>query len=205
MHANSTDDQRYPLYDSRWEHDACGTGFVAQVSGKASHHLIEVALQALVNLTHRGAQDADSETSDGAGIQTQIPTALLCAELQELNTSLPDPDDLAVGMIFLPAPSAMQSYQQSRSIIEQTSIESGLILLGWREPPIDYSIPGARARATAPRIMQILLARPLHLTIKQYERTLYHTRRLIEHRLRDAHINDCYIASFSCSTIVYKG
>ncbi len=205
MRANSTDHQRYPLYDPRWEHDACGTGFVAQVSGKASHHLIEVALQALVNLTHRGAQDADAETSDGAGIQTQIPTALLCAELQAPNVTPPEPDDLAVGMIFLPAPSAMQSYELSRSIIEQTSVESGLILLGWRDPPIDYSIPGARARATAPSIKQILLARPLHLTIKQYERTLYHTRRLIEQRLRDAHIDDCYIVSFSRSTIVYKG
>ena len=205
MHANSNDHQRHPLYDPRWEHDACGTGFVAQVSGKASHHLIEVALQALVNLTHRGAQDADAETSDGAGIQTQIPTALLCSELQARNVTPPEPDDLAVGMIFLPAPSATQNYEQSRSIIEQTSIAAGLILLGWRDPPIDYSIPGARARATAPSIKQILLARPLHLTIKQYERTLYHTRRLIEHRLRDARIDDCYIVSFSRSTIVYKG
>ncbi len=205
MHTNSTYDQRYPLYDPRWEHDACGTGFVAQVSGEASHHLIQVALQALVNLTHRGAQDADAETSDGAGLLTQIPTALFCAELQARNVSLPDPDDLAAGMIFLPSPPGTQSFEQSQRIIEQTCIESGLIVLGWREPPIDYAVPGTRARATAPTIMQILLARPQHLTIKQYERTLYHTRRLIEERLRDAHIDKCYIVSFSRSTIIYKG
>src|SRR6266849_4073741 len=138
MHANSMYgpyDPSYPLYDPRWEHDACGTGFVAQVSGEASHHLIEVALQALVNLTHRGAQDADSETSDGAGLLTQIPTALFCAELQARNVSLPDPDDLAAGMIFLPSPPGTQSFEQSQRIIEQTCIESGLIVLGWREPP----------------------------------------------------------------------
>lgn len=205
MHTNTTDHQRYPLYDSRWEHDACGTGFVAQVSGQASHHLIQVALQALINLTHRGAQDADAETSDGAGLQTQLPAALLCAELQARSVSPPDPDDLAVGMIFLPSSPATPGYEQSWCIIEQTCSESGLILLGWRKPPIDYSVPGARARATAPDIMQILLARPQHLTIKQYERTLYHTRRLIEQRLRDASIDDCYIVSFSRSTIVYKG
>src|SRR5579859_16294 len=205
MHDNSSDHQRYPLYDPRWEHDACGTGFVAQVSGEASHHLIQVALQALINLTHRGAQDADAETSDGAGLLTRIPTALFLDEPGVRNIRLPDPDDLAVGMIFLPAPLGTYSYEQSQRIIEQTCIESELILLGWREPPIDYSVPGARARATAPRIMQILLARPLHLSLKQYERTLYHTRRLIEQRLREANITNCYIASLSCSTIVYKG
>ncbi|HET7638655.1 MAG TPA: hypothetical protein VFK47_07935, partial [Ktedonobacteraceae bacterium] len=60
----------YPLYDARWEHDACGTGFVAQISGEASHGLVETALEALAHLTHRGAQDADAETSDGAGLMT---------------------------------------------------------------------------------------------------------------------------------------
>src|SRR5579859_2771998 len=205
MHDNSSDHQRYPLYDPRWEHDACGTGFVAQVSGEASHHLIQVALQALINLTHRGAQDADAETSDGAGLLTRVPTALFLDEPGVRNIRLPDPDDLAVGMIFLPALSDIHSYEQSQRIIEQTCIESELILLGWREPPIDYTVPGTRARAMAPRIMQILLARPLHLSLKQYERTLYHTRRLIEQRLREANITNCYIASLSCSTIVYKG
>ena len=169
MRANSTCNPSYPLYDPRWEHDACGTGFVAQVSGEASHHLIQVALQALINLTHRGAQDADAETSDGAGLLTRLPTGLLCAELQARSISLPDPDDLAVGMIFLPSSPDTPGCEQSKRIIEQICIEAGLILLGWREPPIDYTVPGTRARATAPRIMQILLARPLHLTFKQYE------------------------------------
>src|SRR5712691_1310011 len=66
-------DSAYPLYDARWEHDACGTGFLAQISGEDSHSLIQTALDALTRLTHRGAQDADAETSDGAGLLTQIP------------------------------------------------------------------------------------------------------------------------------------
>src|SRR5450755_3611552 len=115
MRANSTYDPSYPLYDPRWEHDACGTGFVAQVSGEASHHLIQVALQALINLTHRGAQDADAETSDGAGLLTQIPRELFCAELQGRDISPPDPDDLAVGRIFLPSPvHSPHAYEQSQ-------------------------------------------------------------------------------------------
>src|SRR5205823_1492161 len=74
-------DHAYPLYDAHYEHDACGTGFLAQISGQASHVVIQTALQALTNLTHRGAQDADAETSDGAGLLTQIPRMLLREEL----------------------------------------------------------------------------------------------------------------------------
>jgi len=59
----------YPLHEDRWEHDACGMGFLAQISGKVSHTIVQSALEALARLTHRGAQDADTETYDGAGIK----------------------------------------------------------------------------------------------------------------------------------------
>src|SRR5256714_13935538 len=96
-------DSAYPLYDARWEHDACGTGFLAQLSGADSHSLIQIALDALTRLTHRGAQDADAETSDGAGLLTQIPRALLDEEQQTQGISLPDRADLAVGVLFFPS------------------------------------------------------------------------------------------------------
>src|SRR6266513_543785 len=114
-------DHAYPLYDASLEHDACGTGFLAQISGEASHHLVQTALEALTRLTHRGAQDADAETSDGAGLLTQIPRALLCEELQEQGNLISDPADLAVGMLFLPSKDRFPGeYVQSRQIIEQT-------------------------------------------------------------------------------------
>src|ERR1700687_961937 len=100
MHTSSTGkavDGHYPLYEARWEHDACGTGFLADVSGSASHLLVEQALTVLANLTHRGAQDADADTNDGAGLLTQIPRALLSAELRARQISLVSPKDLAVG------------------------------------------------------------------------------------------------------------
>src|SRR3954447_25745660 len=110
----------YPLYEARWEHDACGTGFLAQVSGSASHLLIEQALTALANLTHRGAQDADAETSDGAGLLTQIPHALFGAELREQMITLQRPEDLAVGMLFLPSSNKdFDAYTQARQIVEE--------------------------------------------------------------------------------------
>jgi glutamate synthase domain-containing protein 2/glutamate synthase domain-containing protein 1/glutamate synthase domain-containing protein 3 len=206
MHQHEISEPACPLYESRWEHDACGTGFLAHISGEASHYIVETALAALARLTHRGAQDADAETNDGAGILTQIPRSLFARQLEQQHIALENPDDLAVGMIFLPAQErAAAAYLESRRIIEQTLIEAGLIFLTWRIPPIDYTVPGARARETAPSIEQVLLARPGHFTLDAYDRALYRARRLIERRLRDAGISDCYIASLSRTTLVYKG
>src|SRR6266851_784817 len=202
QHRTST----YPLYNPRWEHDACGTGFLAQISGEASHQLVQTALEALTRLTHRGAQDADAETSDGAGLLTQIPGALFREELQA--RGIADPADLAVGMLFLPSQDRSPAdYLQSRQVFEQTLSEVGLVpsQLHWRNPPLDYTVLGARARATAPSIVQVLLTRPSHLNIEQYERSLYYARRLVEQRWQEAGINDAYVASLSRSTVVYKG
>ena len=42
------------LYDPRFEHDACGIGFVANIKGNKSHEIIVKGIQVLMNLTHRG-------------------------------------------------------------------------------------------------------------------------------------------------------
>src|SRR2546423_11775504 len=107
MYVRSEIDPEYPLYDPRWEHDACGTGFIAQVSGDASHYLVQTALQSLAHLTHRGAQDADAETGDGAGLLTQIPQNLFYEELlaRHITAVAPhDLDDLPVGRIVFSLP-----------------------------------------------------------------------------------------------------
>ena len=50
------------------DHDACGTGFIAQLSGPPSHEILELSLQALERLSHRGGVDADGASGDGAGL-----------------------------------------------------------------------------------------------------------------------------------------
>ena len=90
------------LYRSEYEHDACGVGFVADITGYASHDILQKAVEALANLTHRGARDADAKTGDGAGVLTQIPLELFAHELQQSDAPECGPGDLAVGMIFLP-------------------------------------------------------------------------------------------------------
>lgn len=196
--------QVYPLYDSRWEHDACGTGFLAHVSGEATHSLVQQALEALARLTHRGAQDAEAEVYDGAGILTQLPRALLLEELEKQHLTVANPADLAVGMVFLP-PRGSAHTIQCRELIEQTLIEVGLIVLGWRNPPVNYELLGARAREIAPEIAQVLVSCPTHLTSDLYGKSLYHARRLIERKLAAAQFSDCYIASLSQTILVHKG
>jgi len=212
MNTQTSADPRYPLYDPRWEHDACGTGFVAHISGAATHQLVLTALEALAHLTHRGAQDADAATGDGAGILTQLPRALLQAELAAQGIAIAHPDDLAVGMIFLPSlERAPQAHNASQQIIESVCRAVGVPILTWRAPPIDVTALGTRAQDSAPTIAQIVLLRPSNLTPQQFEHTLYRARRLIEQRLHagaDSSLpscEDCYIASLSSMTIVYKG
>src|ERR1700678_808964 len=61
------------LYDSRFEHDACGVGFVADLTARGGHDVVASALRVLCNLEHRCAAGADPDTGDGAGILTQLP------------------------------------------------------------------------------------------------------------------------------------
>jgi len=94
-------DQQTPgrgLYDSRFEHDACGIGFVAQLSGMPSHDILAMAVTAVGNMAHRGGVGADGKSGDGAGVLTQIPRAFFARELAQRGISYPA-DDLAVGLV----------------------------------------------------------------------------------------------------------
>jgi glutamate synthase domain-containing protein 1 len=63
------------LYDAANEHDSCGVGFVARLDAQPHHHVVQDAVQILVNLEHRGAVGGDKATGDGAGLLLQIPDA----------------------------------------------------------------------------------------------------------------------------------
>ena len=68
---------RYPLYDARFEHDACGVGFVADGGGHAARRVVPLALAGLAALRHRGAVGADGASSDGAGLLLPLTGELL--------------------------------------------------------------------------------------------------------------------------------
>src|SRR5438132_5853533 len=87
------------LIDERFDHDSCGVGFVASVDGVASHVILEQALTALGRLAHRGATAADGKSSDGVGVMTAIPRALLA---EAINLAIDEKQLLGVGMVLIP-------------------------------------------------------------------------------------------------------
>ena len=190
------------LYDPRFEHDSCGVGFVATTTGR-SHMVLQRALEAVANLTHRGAVSADGKTGDGAGVLTQIPHQVLAPELHRLGARVTRHTDLGVGMIFLPRDSEMQVC--ARAVVEAAIVKEGLILFGWRKVPVALSALGQEAARSRPEIEQVLIGRPERLGSAEFERLLYLARKLIERRWAEGGIADAYIPSFSHQTIVYKG
>ncbi|MEE9551223.1 MAG: hypothetical protein V3W08_12575 [Candidatus Binatia bacterium] len=108
------------LYHPEFEHDGCGVGFVADIGGNRSHRILEQALRSIINLTHRGAVDADAKTGDGAGVLTQVPAKLVAKELEKLGFHLGGRDDVGVGMVFLPRTDP-EAQKTSRAIIEESS------------------------------------------------------------------------------------
>ena len=87
------------LYDASYEHDACGVAFVARLRAPASNEVVSCALSALEHMEHRGAEGADPDTGDGAGILLQIPDAFL---RDEVDFELPPAGRYGVAMCFLP-------------------------------------------------------------------------------------------------------
>ena len=61
------------IYDEKDEHSSCGVGLIASLDGSETREIVELGVQALKVLYHRGAVDADGKTGDGAGIQLSIP------------------------------------------------------------------------------------------------------------------------------------
>ena len=86
-------------YDPKLEHDACGVGLVAKITGEASHEIVTNSLQALCNLEPRGASGADPETGDGAGILLQLPHDFLAEEGKKLDLNLKT-GNYGTGIVF---------------------------------------------------------------------------------------------------------
>ncbi len=197
--------QKQGLYDPRYEHDACGVGFVADVKGRRGHGIVRNALEVLRNLEHRGASGCEANSGDGAGILIQKPHKFL--REQCVRFELPAFTQYAAGMIFLPSFEA--SRKACEAILERIIAEEGQQLIGWRDVPTDDSLPGPTARESQPAVRQIFIRRNRGLEDDAaFERKLYVIRRRATREVRQSAISGCaafYICSLSYKTIVYKG
>jgi glutamate synthase (NADPH/NADH) large chain len=182
------------LYDPAYEHDACGVGMVADLHGRKSHEIVVRALTVLRNLDHRGAVGAEPDDGDGAGIMTQIPDTLF---REVVDFALPEAGAYAVGTAFLPADG--EERLATVAMIETIAAEEGLIVLGWRELPVDPKFCGPTARKVIPHFSQLFLASREGRTGIELDRQVFCARERME---QDAPV---YFPSLSSRTIVYKG
>src|SRR6516225_4513295 len=182
------------LYDSRFEHDACGVGLVADLAAKGGHDVVASALRVLCNLEHRGAAGADPDTGDGAGILTQIPDAFFRAVV---DFPLPDSGAYAAGLAFLPLDIPERTVLTAK--IAQLAADEGLTVLGWRDVPANPAACGEGARAALPHLAQLFVAGAAGESGMLLERMAFCLRKRVEHEAR------VYFASLSSRTIVYKG
>jgi len=196
---------RQGLYNPEFEHDACGTGFVANIKGEASHDIVKKGVDILLNLVHRGASGCDPLTGDGAGIILQVPHAFLKRECEALDIELPEPGRYAVGNVFLPR--NKKERLRCQQLLEDKIFGTGQKLLGWRDVRVNESALGPVARATVPVIRQVFIGSTTD-DERTFERKLFVIRKWAERAVRDSSIASkgmFYVPSLSSRTIVYKG
>ncbi|WP_449435059.1 glutamate synthase large subunit [Pedobacter steynii] len=195
------------LYDQRFEHDACGIGFVAHIKGRKSQQIISDAITILENLDHRGAVGAEINTGDGAGIMIQIPHEFLYDECLKIGFSLNESGDYGVGMLFLPKD--VKAREECREIIYRAAEKLDLEVLGFRRVLTNTEGIGDMALSVEPEMEQVFIARPHAIAAgADFERKLYVFKNYLSKTINNTvkGINgDFYIASFSSRTIVYKG
>src|SRR5688500_16840324 len=196
---------RQGLYDPQFEHDACGTGFVANIKGEASHDIVKKGIQILRNLVHRGASGCDPLTGDGAGIVIQVPHAFMKRECEALEIELPEPGRYAVGNVFLPRDKTQR--RRCQQIREDKIFGTGQKLLGWRDVRVNENALGPMARLTVPVIKQVFIGSTTE-DDTSFERKLFVIRKWAERTVRESSIaakGMFYVPSLSSRTIVYKG
>ena len=187
---------RNGLYDSAYEHDACGVGMVVNIHGNKSHELVDNALKVLENMRHRGAEGADNKTGDGAGILLQIPHEFILLQ----GIPVPEKGKYGTGIVFLPKDSKRQ--QDILSVMIEEVEREGLSLIRLRDVPTNPACLGETALASEPDIKQVFVTGVSDERVPTFERTLYLIRKRVERRVADP---DFYICSLSSLTIIYKG
>ncbi len=188
------------LYRPEFERDNCGFGLIAQMDGKPSHWLVKTAIEALGNLTHRGAIGADGKTGDGCGLLLKKPDSFFKAIAEELGFSLAQ--RYAVGMVFLSQDD--NKAQLAQDAVTAKLIEQGLQVAGWREVPVEPEVAcGQEALRLLPKMRHVFVNAAESMDDAAFERNLYIARRKAEKAITDD--KDFYIPSLSSQVVSYKG
>ncbi|MFT7250256.1 MAG: glutamate synthase (NADPH/NADH) large chain, partial [Arcticibacterium sp.] len=200
-------EQNSGLYQSEFEHDACGIGFRAHLKGRKSHSIVTDAIQMLERMDHRGACGCDPNTGDGAGLLLQIPHEFFVSECRSKGFKLPAAGQYGVGQIFFPYDAIAR--EECREIFNRKIEELNLELLGYRKVPTLNDKLGEGSLKVEPWVEQVFIKMPTDIEEDiAFERKLYVLRQFASAVIRDSvkGVSDTfYVSSLSCKTISYKG
>ncbi len=191
---------RSGLFRPEFEHDNCGIGFVSQIRGVKSHEIIEMGLEILGNMTHRGAEGSDTKSGDGAGIMIQIPRDFYLIQ----GYNVPPEGQFGTGILFLPKDKSRE--KQCLEIFEQIMSEKGIRVIDYREIPRNNEVIGELAREAEPEMIQVFVTSDVKQI--EFERRLYVARKKVENAIRNSDISlreQFYIPSLSTRILIYKG
>lgn len=188
------------LYDPANDRDSCGVGLAVNMDGARSHRIVETGLKLLENMAHRGAENGDGKTGDGAGILVQIPHGFI----GKLGIPVPEAGRYGTGLIFLPRdpPSAERFIELFKAVCQRFVVN----VIAMREVPVDHSVPGPMALEGEPRIVQVFASS--YDSPETLERKLYRIRKVVSNSIAASDLDgrdDFYICSLSTRTMVYKG
>lgn len=177
------------------EHDACGVGFLADLSHRASHDVIRLSLEAAAAMAHRGARAADGRTGDGAGLLVETPRAIYLRELAADHIRVPERH---LGAVCLFLPRDFDDAAAARAKIEQAVRLGEVSPLRWRVPAVDTDVLGEYSRRTAPPYEQLLV----DMGPGNVRERMRVVRRIVTRTVRD--IPGAVVVSASATKVVYK-
>ena len=181
----------------------CGTGLIANMSGEASHKILQQGLQILRNLEHRGATGQDPLSGDGAGILVEIPDILFRRswdEKKELPIELPAAGNYAVGVFFF-SQNKKKSNQQ-KLLIEKAIKKSALDFLCWREVPTNNQCLSKNDLGREPCVFHLFVTTKNSIILAK---EVYILRKKISKIPLCREDNFFDIISFSSDSLLYKG
>lgn len=188
------------LYDPTDDRDSCGVGLAVSLDGERTHRTVEIGLRLLEKMAHRGAENGDGKTGDGAGILVQIPHRFIAS----LGIPVPEPGRYGTGLVFLPRDAACADRFMGlfKAVCQRFAVQ----VIAVREVPVDHSVPGPMAMEGEPRIVQVFVSS--YDSPDTLERKLFRIRKIVGNTIAASEYEgrgDFYICSLSTRTMVYKG
>jgi glutamate synthase (NADPH/NADH) large chain len=188
------------LYDINEFKDNCGFGLIAHRTGKTSHRLLEMTIESLTCMTHRGGIASDGKTGDGCGLLMQKPDRFFRQAVRDqLGVELNE--RYGVGSIMIDHDDTKA--QESQRVFTEEMASEGLGVAAWRDVPTNSDCLGPIAIDSKPNFIQVFINSPDGLSGPEFTAKLLIARRKSNTRLRNNGL--FYVASLSEKVVSYKG